>query len=96
MRVSFNGNMNTSYITQSYIARKQKEDKTKRAVSTATQWFVFGIGLDIFNNKFNMVKSPVKKSLLVNSIVALGASLLTFLPNKNKGNSDNKINRSYL
>ena len=87
MQVNFRGNINSTYQNKS-----NNNNKIKNAAITAAQWFGFGIGLDVVNYKFTAIKSPAKKSLFINTLIAAGAALITIL-HKNDSKKINKINK---
>ncbi len=59
------------------ISTTNKSVPYKKGLETAGAWFGFGIGLDMVSRKISVFKSPMKNSLFINGILALGAGTYT-------------------
>lgn len=75
-----------AYKCQSFVAATpQKQNKKTRnesgtihdSLSTAASWFGFGVVLDFISRKITFSKSPLKNSVALNGVIALGAGLIT-------------------
>ncbi len=75
MQVTFNGKINTQYP-------RTNTNRTQKALTTTAAWFAFGVGLDLVGRKCQVFKSPTKNSVFINSIIAAGAGLFTYLAPK--------------
>ncbi len=51
----------------------------KKSLETAGAWLGFGVALDMVCRKISVFKSPMKNSLFINSVLALGAGTYTFI-----------------
>lgn len=85
-------NINSIYTQQQFSsvqnrnvgAHKKKNSPIKTGISTACGWFAFGIGLDFASRKIQISKSPTKNSIIINSMLALGAGIYAGSTSKNK------------
>lgn len=78
MQVSFNRTVNTQ-PTSTYNV-----NRTKKALSTTSAWFAFGVGLDCVGRNCTVFKSPAKNSLLINSVISSAAGLYAFFSKDNR------------
>lgn len=76
MPVTFDAKINTSYPKP--ITQTTRRQNLQNAATTAGGWFAFGVGLDYAGRKCQVFKSPTKNSILLNSVIAVGAGLWAF------------------
>ncbi len=79
--IQFSANNRNLYTN---IPKTQVQNPYKKSLETAGAWLGFGIGLDFVCRKIAVFKSPVKNSLFINGILALGAGIYTFVTSSKK------------
>ena len=85
-------NINSIYTQQKFCSaqnidnrlHQKKNSPIRTGLSTAGGWFAFGVGLDFASRKIQFSKSPTKNSIMINSILALGAGIYAGSTSKNK------------
>ena len=77
----FNFYLPAKYNDNEYSTKYKKHEvqnsPLQEGVKTAAAWFGFGVILDIISRKCRFFKSPTKNSIAVNSILGLGAGIVT-------------------
>lgn len=72
-----NKNKKVSRNATKYKKHEVQNSPLQEGVKTAAAWFGFGVILDIISRKCRFFKSPTKNSIAVNSILGLGAGIVT-------------------
>ena len=72
MHVSFCKNVNTQ-PTQTH-----NFNRTKKALTTTSAWFAFGVGLDCVGRSCTVFKSPAQNSIFINSVISSLAGMYAY------------------